>query len=312
MTKKKAEEYVNEYIKHIINFQMYGNKFCKTILKYRNQTVNKIYRMLMDSSAFVTKTSCNTIRSKIGEELDSLTDKITNHIIEQVALVTQYEGEWIETVLSEFLEVYIYTKDIDQKKLLSAPVAYAGIIEDFGKNFVNKYRSFFFDIIAASYITGSSFEELKESFKARKNAIDRGVKAEAETLGSSLGTQYDRIVFTRNSKKFTGFIWSAILDTSTCLVCGELNGKVYHDITKAPMYPVHPRCRCILIPFTEDILDYIPESYSSWFERQSEEDKIAILGKERYQLYKKGLQIKDFVNNGQITPLKALKSKNSF
>lgn len=54
-------------------------------------------------------------------------------------------------------------------------------------------------------------------------------------------------------------------------------------------------------------LDKVP-SYSDWFEEQTDEVKRQILGKTRFELYKEqALQITNFVNNGEIIPLKDLK-----
>ena len=75
------------------------------------------------------------------------------------------------------------------------------------------------------------------------------------------------------------------------------------------MYPIHYRCRCFLIPFTQEIAEEIPMTYAEWFEKQSDEDQKTILGKTRYQLYKSGMKIKDFVSNGQKIPLNKLKNK---
>ena len=219
--KKKLEKYVDDYVKHIIDFQLYGDRFCKEVIKLKQESLEVIFEILSSYDAFTTKTLCNKARYEVGLELDRLAERITDHIITKVAHVAQRENLWATTKLSEFLEVELEVSDKDANKLLDIPIAYAGVVKDFGENVVNKYRSLFYDAIAASYITGMTVKDLDSSFTGRLNAIDRGLEAEAKTMGSSLGTSYDRIIYTRNSKVIKGYIWSSILDSHTCLVCGE-------------------------------------------------------------------------------------------
>lgn len=46
---------------------------------------------------------------------------------------------------------------------------------------------------------------------------------------------------------YTKFKWSAVMDSRTCTPCAERNGTVV-DVSTMTVPPLHPRCRCILIP----------------------------------------------------------------
>lgn len=62
--------------------------------------------------------------------------------------------------------------------------------------------------------------------------------------------------------KIVKFIWSAVLDDRVCDLCRSLDGKVMDANSKEyTIYksPLHPRCRCTLIPITSDA-EVIPES----------------------------------------------------
>lgn len=45
------------------------------------------------------------------------------------------------------------------------------------------------------------------------------------------------------------------LDTRTCRNCFSLGGMIV-DIDKAPRYPLHPRCRCVTIPYLPELAEY--------------------------------------------------------
>jgi hypothetical protein len=61
-------------------------------------------------------------------------------------------------------------------------------------------------------------------------------------------------MFMEYKNELQGFQYSAILDESTCSLCEELDGKTLSiddpNVDETP--PLHPQCRCILIPITKD------------------------------------------------------------
>lgn len=50
---------------------------------------------------------------------------------------------------------------------------------------------------------------------------------------------------------YTHWEWLAALDERTCDVCGPLDGKVFDFGSSQPIPPIHPRCRCTILPVTE-------------------------------------------------------------
>lgn len=46
---------------------------------------------------------------------------------------------------------------------------------------------------------------------------------------------------------YTKFEWQAVMDSRTCVPCAERNGTIINTSTQS-IPPLHPRCRCILIP----------------------------------------------------------------
>ncbi|HOO04694.1 MAG TPA: phage minor head protein, partial [Methanomassiliicoccales archaeon] len=46
--------------------------------------------------------------------------------------------------------------------------------------------------------------------------------------------------------------WVAALDERMCDICGKYHGKIY-PIDEAPDAPAHPNCRCVKIPYIEEV-----------------------------------------------------------
>ena len=117
----------------------------------------------------------------------------------------------------------------------------------------------------------------------------------------------------------------AALDTLTCLACANLDNKVFYylpnmdvadtespeyaEYLKAPEQPLHPNCRCILVPIIigDKKNAQAGHNYKEWFERQPDEVKLDILGPARFNAYRNNeIQIKQFVRDGKKRTLEQL------
>lgn len=115
----------------------------------------------------------------------------------------------------------------------------------------------------------------------------------------------------------------AALDATTCLVCANLDNNIYdrlsggptppynqQNYTTAPEQPIHPHCRCIMVPVLvgDREATLAGPSYHDWFERQSAAVQLDILGPSRYKEFRDGhITINAFTNDrNQIKTLNDL------
>jgi SPP1 gp7 family putative phage head morphogenesis protein len=301
-----SRQFINDYISHFAKMSEYGNYFSSEIKGIVDDYLESCEKILKKHKSCFTKVQCNKCKKELKKLYEQLEEEISSFISNQTTEMVEKENKWLSKSVADFFNVKFLFKDSFLPLLLLVPIFSAGSLGDFGETLRKRVEDFYNKKIMTSYISGISFEDMKDSFASNESALKRGVEVDSETLGSSIAGQYDRIVYTNNNFEIKGYIWSAILDTSTCLVCGELDGRKFTKISDAPVYPVHSRCRCVLIPYTENTESSIPNSYSQWFESQSKSDKRKILGKSRFELYENGIKIKSFVNNGKVTPLKDL------
>ncbi|MCK4776734.1 MAG: hypothetical protein KAS39_00050, partial [Actinomycetia bacterium] len=145
--------------------------------------------------------------------------------------------------------------------------------------------------------------------------------------------------------------WSAVLEPGyyktgrgTCIRCAGLDGQIFR-LDENPPIPLHPRCRCVLLPVTPSYqelgldIDEIRDSYrpytmrpdknidaggtrkilevgfhqgdyESWFKKRPVSFQKNVLGPSRLKLYQSGkFKFKQFVNNstGELFTLDELK-----
>lgn len=148
----------------------------------------------------------------------------------------------------------------------------------------------------------------------------------ARTEIQRVANQASRRVYDRHKGLLRGIAWQATFDNRTCPDCGELDGKEYYyegqpNVDDAPDIPLHPMCRCTMVPLTsswkdlgfskQDLAGFPglaaldkgqgrPMVYGDWFKRQDPAVQRQILGKKRYAEYKKG-KYKPFKHVRQAT-----------
>lgn len=305
MTKEEVKEYIDNYISHIISMTEYGNWFADEIKSLVENAIEECDKVLYSYHYATTKKVCNNCKREIDVILKDLEEEITSLIEKEVMKLSEEEKEWLEEYVAGPLGLSFSYSDKASKLLLLIPIASAGIVGQYGNTLAERLRTIYNQEIMSSYVSGVPFDEL--DYEARFNTFYRGLEADSETLGESLATQYDRIIYTANDEKINKYMWLAILDGRTCLVCADLDHTVYSKIEDVPIYAKHNRCRCSVMIINDEIEKFVPESYEQWFENQSPKEKYQILGKKRFELYESGMKIKNFVNNGKITPLKDLK-----
>lgn len=306
--KQDWQKYIDNTISHAIGAVEYGNYFYDEVKGIADEAKDDCQAILEDYNRCGTKSRCNELKKEIDKRLLEMEDDIAAFIAFELPKIIEDEDEWLDENIKPLFNIKLGENTKLIKQLSIIPIATAGAAISFGTLISNRLKAIYNSEITQSYITGISLKELKTDYESRFSSFDRGLEADAETLGSSLGNQYERIIFTKNNSIIKRYMWSSMLDTSTCIVCGMLDGQIYDDITNVQIYPAHDRCRCRIIPLPDFVSDdEAKTTYLEWFERQPVKEKRAILGKTRFQLYEQGMKIKQFVNNGKITPLKDIK-----
>ena len=309
MTKKEAEEYIDDTMNHALSMVEFSNYFLSVIKGFGDAAKEECDKVLLKNKRSATKGQMKDCENEIDEILDNFTNNIDEFIAQLLQHVADNENDYLNNIVGKALGITFAIPVAAVSMLSLIPMASAGTPKDFGKYTADRLGRVYNSAINRSYTFGEEYDDILDDIEPDFNTFDRGLESDAETMGYSLANEYDRIVYTKNDKKIAGYVWNAMLDGNTCLECAALSGTKYEKIEDVPYYPRHNRDRCWVTPYTEDTEDVIPESYEEWFEKQDIQSKRKILGKTRFQLYEQGMKIKKFVNNGEITPVKDLKDK---
>ena len=338
-------KYENEAIKQQIFFERYKNGEAEEIVSLLDKSSAEIASFVKATKGVYTKARYKEIAKKMREISASLKDKVGENI--DVEGVIEYELKKQKKLLNAVKNDIVNSKDgsinflyptTEQIKTaaLFKPVTegmtYDSYLNGIEEGLYNTWDS----AVRTGYLTGQPTSkivsnvmggispETKLANPGLINSLRNSVYSNTKTLLQSFAAETRNRVFEENEKYFGDgkseykYEWLSTLDSHTCLVCGNLDGKLFKSIEDAPAIPVHRGCRCILLPYFNIEGDtraskngYVDSkiTYSDWLAEQDEKTQKDVLGKTRYELFKKGERIEQFIDNGRAITLKKLGEK---
>lgn len=291
-------KYSDEYIKHLIALEFYGNELADEAVSSLSDLEEEIEDMIKKENYINTKSQVNDLDKKIKEKIAVFMSDLEELVMTSALNISGKEADWFTKNIEKYLAVSLTVPATVSNLLKYTPYSERNTIQSFLSNTELQLKNIYNRVLKTGYVFGNSSDELINGVKSQTKALGNSVQLETQTMGSSFAKNTDRIILNSNKRASIDYVWVAILDSSTCIVCGELNGTRYASLSDAPIPPIHLRCRCICLPeLKSEPIE--TETYSNWISHQSESDQLKILGRTRYNLYKQGMSIDHFVNDGR-------------
>lgn len=226
-------------------------------------------------------------------------------------------------------------------EILKSPVA-GGVLKDWTETLTEKQIQGIQSSLFTSFSEGIGGRDAarrlrKEALGLTRNQAD----VVARTYMIQSATRARESMYKEFETVLPRFRYVAVLDSRTCPICSPDDGKMADKFEDLPSVPRHPRCRCQRLPWTRTMdrvkaerpstIDApkkvqhrdgststkftvveskripIQTTYKQWFETLPDKDKIRILGKKRFALYKeKGLSLDKFRTPTGIRSIKEL------
>jgi len=320
---KQAEKIINE----VINIDEFTAQLYKNLpRKYENKYL-KLKKMLVEH---LNKMSKNALDKTYDGAID-LSDKVVVKISEVIEESTPF----------------VFNPSVPDPKQILVVAEKSPMTEDgwLVKESFNRWGEVNGQIIAGyihnAYISGVPKGEIIDSLvsNVRPNEPAGELKKITDSLNRLVRTTLQHyaatardMMYKENGAIIKSYQWVATLDTRTCTVCGQLDGKVF-DLEKGPKPPVHWNCRCTTIPVLKswkelgsDIEELdamgrasmdgeVPASmtWPEWIKQKEEEEPgfaKEVLGKGMYDLWKDGkIKLDEYSPTDNAFTLDELKSR---
>lgn len=292
---------VAEWLKHTVDCEYYGNAIneeLKIFLDNLYSDISSLFEKLPYISSKAKYTECI---NKLAEYTARFCDDVDFYLKDRLKDITDLESEWLINFMASNGTGYLKPKGILAKVEFS-PYTNQRVYTDISKEISAKIYSSVDTSLRTAYLTKESTSSTLERIKAKENKINQMLDTEGTAFNTAAFRNVDKIIYQNNNQRL---IYLATLDGRTCLGCCSYHGLTF-DVSKAPSLPAHYNCRCNYIP-VELISESEVYTFSEWIEELDENEKLDVLGKSRYELYKSGISVDKFVDNGNILTLDELK-----
>ena len=105
-------------------------------------------------------------------------------------------------------------------------------------------------IVREGFLTGMTNDQIAKAIVGRGRKIQSQHRAIARTAVMSMAQQAHNQFWDANDDVIEGWVWDASMDYRVCPVCAPLDGERKAKRSDLPEAPIHPNCRCMVLPIT--------------------------------------------------------------
>jgi SPP1 gp7 family putative phage head morphogenesis protein len=322
------------YLRHGINLTRYSNYEAQRLIKILDASNSQIQCIIRKAKAIETKEKYYRVAAEIRRVTKECHEQLDGQVeIDFMGLAAE-ETRFVEKVLSGANVKADF--ELPAPKKIWAAAGFGSYSEQGHETFEtylntlsdNLYKTWDMQV-RTGYLTGMTAKQINRAVLGSTDGIDpgqmqvlrRSLESNTKTMVAHLAETARDAVYRENSSLFSGYRYLGTLDTRTCMVCGELDGKIFKEIEDAPALPQHLACRCLLVPVVKGMEDHDEDdtrasmdgpvsaniSYSDWLKTQPDEIVRDILGPARFEMFKRGAEVSQFVADGRTLTLSQLR-----
>ena len=332
----------NDAIKMQIFLERYKNGEGSKIVSLFDSANRDIAKALKTTKGVYTKKRYQEIAQKVKESAKNLRGKIEGKTDAEglISYELAQSKKLIADGLGKDVELTIPTVESVKAAALFKPatdtLTYQSYLDGIEQGLYNVWDS----NLRTGYLTGMTTKEITKNVLGSTvgegklmdfgaiRSLRNSVYANTRTLLQSIAEEARMQVFAKNEdllgdiapdgKKYK-FEYLATLDNRTCIVCGSMDGKKFATLAECPRLPQHRGCRCLVIPYFNvegetRAAKGGPEdskvTFEEWLKKQDEATQKDVLGKTRFEMFKSGDPISQFVDNGKVLTIEQLKEKD--
>jgi SPP1 gp7 family putative phage head morphogenesis protein len=347
--KPRSSQLKDIYLRHGINLTRYSNHQARKLLDILDTANIQIRGIVYKTKGVETKEHYRMVASEIKRVTKDLIEKLDRQLELDFKDLAEEESRFVENAMRKVGVTADFNLPAPAKIWSAASFgSYTNTVSRMYPNrqqgvtfeqYINKFGNDVFNTwdnqVRAGYMFGLTAKQIARNVLGSMNTenmevgqiqkLRKSLEMNTRTMVSHLAETARTETYRKNSSLFSGYRYIGTLDSRTCLVCGELDGKAFEGSKQPeePHLPQHFSCRCLWLPEIKGMEGFDDDdtrasvdgpvsanmTYEEWLEKQPPEVQKDILGFSRYALYKDGMPITSFVADGQKLNLQDLAKK---
>lgn len=250
-----------------------------------------------------------SIDAALVEVYGDFRSQLLRDLIEIANEEASFTARSIDRALDEAsgFESVIPNKAQVRAAVLSSPLHVRGpgggkLLEPWLKNWSQGQVDMVTGVIRQGFFEGQTNAQMVRTLRGSTlNITNRSAEAVVRTAVQHAASEA-RLETMKDNDITTGYRWVATLDQRTCPVCGPLDGR-FMKFDKGPVPPLHPNCRCTMVPELDKRFAFLKEgatrsaefgpvsakqTYYSWLKQQPAAFQDAAIGPTRGRLLRNG------------------------
>jgi SPP1 gp7 family putative phage head morphogenesis protein len=330
---KKSSELRDIYIRHGINLTRYSTHEARKLQGILDTANTQIKNIITKAKAIETKEKYYRVAAEIKRITNELTEKLDRQLEFDFKELAEEETRFVEKAMRS---VNVNAElDIPSPTKIWAAASFKnysegghetfetymdGLSENLYKTWDTNVRAGYLAGLTAQQINRNVLGFVKDLDPGQMQVLRKSLERNTRTMVASMAEEARDATYKANSRLFSGYRYVGTLDSRTCLVCGELDGKVFETLEEAPKLPQHHNCRCLYLPEIKGMEGFDEDderasvdgpvsanmTYEKWLKTQDDETVKDILGPTRFEMYKNGEPITAFVADGRTLTLEEL------
>ena len=317
----KGQPFVDKFIEHAIDVERYKTYESARLTQKFNATNRQIKALVQGAKGIETKAKYAHISKQVSELTGKLSDDLWTHFSSHAVSFVDAEKRFVVDNIAKHFSYAVGETPTAGKIFSNAAFAsyngtdtYESYFQGLGDRVFQTWDS----ALRNAYTTEAPAKDIIKQVLGTSqepgtmNSLSNSLQTNTESMIGNLMDSTRHEVIDLDESIYAGFMWVAALDTRTCIVCANYDGKIFKAIEEIPDIPAHANCRCFTVPVISGAEeDYQNINYSDWLSRQSEEKQREILGASRYTLYKNGMTVDRFVRDSRLLNLDELVKKEN-
>ena len=323
------------YLRHGINLTRYSNHQARKLQEILDAANTQIKSIITKAKAIETKEKYRRAAAEIRRVSKDLGKQLNGQLELGFKGLADEESRFVENALRNVGVTANFELPAPSKIWAVASFdTYAGYGKDTYESYLDTFGDNVFKIwdsqVRAGYMLGMTAKQInrnvlgsvKDMEPGQMQALRKSLEMNTRTMVAHMAETARDETYRQNSRLFSGYRYLGTLDSRTCLVCGELDGKIFQS-TDEPDLPQHPNCRCLWLPVIRGMEDDDDDderasadgpvsaktTWKEWLASRSDEEQRDILGSARFAAYKEGLDMGSFVSDGRVLTLQQLMKK---
>ena len=285
----------DDFLKRYIDIEAYADGEAEKALELLEECEGDLDDIILSVPDYHTKAAVSEAESEIKKRTSALSTALSALAIGAAVGVAVKQAKWLSKLYG-----FDETPDDFNSFVKFTPYNGKDTIQSASDRLARSVRTAYSSAVRSAWAFGGSSEGAVETAGRQKKSFENSVMSDFETSIPSFAKFADLRTYEANSERIRGYRCCATLDGRTCVVCGDYHGLFFADRVKAPDYPLHNRCRCVLIAEVDGEPDVELPTYQEFIDGLSDEEQREVLGKARYELYKNGdVKLDQFVKNGR-------------